>query len=677
MNENKAERNEIEQNKTVQDKTEQNKKYSARLIELDYKKTNIRAGLIAFAVMLGFCLYGGVNVAVAAAAGLIYFGIKNLKITLPEKANPLWAALEIFLSAIMTEHMVQYLLLDAELREKISVNHTRWNVLCCMVFYLVLLVITAKPKIACMIGHIFLLSLAGINYFVYQFRGNEFSFGDLKAASTGLSVAANYKFVLEDRAVYVILFSMIYVAFIRKLNFEFKKKWMLRISAFAAALVMGIYVGIASEDTVMESWEQKGTYRNGYILNFVLSIRDSFVAEPDGYSKDVVEEISKEYPAPENKGSEDDPTIIVIMNESFADLSVISHYGFETTEEVTPFFDSMDTNVIKGYALSSVFGAKTPDSEWEFLTGNSMAFLPSGSVPYQQYMSKKPYSLVSTLKERGYSCISMHPYYASGWSRSKVYPLLGFDDSLFIDDFDQTNIMREYITDQELYNKIIDQYEAKTSDEKLFILGVTMQNHGGYTDYYDNFQNTINLKNHYFSDVNQYLSLIHESDKALENLITYFENVDDKVEIVFFGDHQPSLNNNFYQSMNGKGLSGLTLDELQELFTVPFFVWTNYDSESKDVELTSLNYLSTMTLQQAGIELPAYNQFLADLQEEIPAMNSRAFYSKSQGEFLHYSDAQGEDADLLNQYNILQYNNMFEKEKDKDKNLFPYYETSD
>ena len=101
-----------------------------------------------------------------------------------------------------------------------------------------------------------------INYFVYQFRGNEFSFGDLKAASTGLSVAANYKFVLEDRAVYVILFSMIYVAFIRKLNFEFKKKWMLRISAFAAALVMGIYVGIAAEDTVMAvSYTQLDVYK--------------------------------------------------------------------------------------------------------------------------------------------------------------------------------------------------------------------------------------------------------------------------------------------------------------------------------------------------------------------------------------------------------------------------------
>lgn len=93
--------------------------------------------------------------------------------------------------------------------------------------------------------------------------------------------------------------------------------------------------------------------------------------------------------------------------------------------------------------------------------------------------------------------------------------------------------------------------------------------------------------------------------------------------------------------MNGKGLSGLTLDELQELFTVPFFVWTNYDSESKDVELTSLNYLSTMTLQQAGIELPAYNQFLADLQEEIPAMNSRAFIRRARVNSFHYSEAQG------------------------------------
>lgn len=84
-----------------------------------------------------------------------------------------------------------------------------------------------------------------------------------------------------------------------------------------------------------------------------------------------------------------------------------------------------------------------------------------------------------------------------------------------------------------------------------------------------------------YPDVNQYLSLIHESDKALEYLISYFEQVDEPVEIVFFGDHQPSLSSSFYPYLNGKGLSGLTLDELEDLYTIPFFIWTNYESESE------------------------------------------------------------------------------------------------
>ena len=60
------------------------------------------------------------------------------------------------------------------------------------------------------------------------------------------------------------------------------------------------------------------------------------------------------------------------MNESFADLSVVG--DFETNTQVTPFMDSLSENTLKGYALSSVYGAKTPNSEWEFETGNSMAF---------------------------------------------------------------------------------------------------------------------------------------------------------------------------------------------------------------------------------------------------------------------------------------------------------------
>ena len=401
----------------------------------------------------------------------------------------------------------------------------------------------------------------------------------------------------------------------------------------------------------------------------MLGIRDSFVEKPADYSLDTIKELEDKYgttaaDADVAKETEDAPVIIAIMNESFADLCVIG--DLRTNQEVTPFLDSMDTNITKGYALSSVFGAKTPNSEWEFLTGNTMAYLPSGSVAYQQYVSGNTYSLVSTLESYGYNCVSMHPYYATGWSRNKVYPLLGFTQSYFIDDFDQSNIVREYITDEELYNKIIAQYEAKDPDEKLFIMSITMQNHGGYTDEYPNFTENVRMTNGYYSDVNQYLSLVNTSDQALEKLINYFSNVDQKVEIVFFGDHQPSLNSSFYRQMNGKGLSGLTIDELEELFTVPFFIWTNYDSETQTDVHTSLNYLSTMVLDKAGLPLTPYHKFLEDLQTKVPAMNSRGFYSTQDGEYKHYVDATGEEKEMLDQYQILQYNDMFDKKNRSD-----------
>ena len=52
----------------------------------------------------------------------------------------------------------------------------------------------------------------------------------------------------------------------------------------------------------------------------------------------------------------------------------------ETNVEVMPFIDSLTENTTRGFAQASVYGAKTPNSEWEYLTGNTMAFLPEGSV---------------------------------------------------------------------------------------------------------------------------------------------------------------------------------------------------------------------------------------------------------------------------------------------------------
>lgn len=637
--------------------------YKIMKFQIEFKKKTFIPTAIAFFIMLGFCLYSGKTPLMAVLFGAIYFAIKNITVTLTPKLNGLWVALEVIVCSLFTELLIHHMLLLPEDRVRITKEKWILNLLCCLVAYLVMICITARPKIACMITYIVLMSLAGINYFVYKFRGNEFSFNDFKAIFTGLSVASEYKFTLDTRVAMAVVLSIVFVAAIRKINLEFKRIYMLRGTTLCVAVISIVYLVGKTEYIVTETWEQKGSYRNGYILNFVLGIRDSFVEKPEGYSVDTIKMLEDQYGVTETdantQASEEAPVIIAIMNESFADLGVIGN--LQTNEPVTPFLDSMQTNITKGYALSSVFGAKTPNSEWEFLTGNTMAYLPSGSVAYQQYVSEGAYSLVGTLKNQGYQCIAMHPYYSTGWSRNKIYPLLGFEESYFIDDFNQNNVVREYITDQELYDKIIAQYEAKQKGDKMFIMSITMQNHGGYNDKYDNFTENIRMTNGYYPDVNQYLSLVNTSDAALQNLIHYFSNVDEKVEIVFFGDHQPSLNNNFYASLNGSGLSGLTLEQLEDLFTVPFFIWTNYETETTTDVHTSLNYLSTMVLDKAGIELPPYEKFLCDMQKDIPAMNARGYYSAKDGCFKHYQDADGEEAEMLNYYQILQYNSMFDK----------------
>lgn len=587
--------------------------------------------------------------------------------------NIILAASALVLGATFTMFSIQYLLLEPELFARTTDEKLFLNMVCCLVVYLFFHLITNNIAITCIISHCVLLLFGFVNFFVYEFRGNEFSFADISSAFTGLSVAGKYEFSINHRCVIVIISTIIFIAIALKFKIRFKKIWQMRIIDVLFILICCIIVILNSMNVITETWEQKGSYQNGYILNFLLEIRDSFVSEPDGYSQEAVEALEKEYSKTNNSHSQADvktPTIIAIMSESYADLNVVGE--LKTNIPVTPFMDSLKENTLRGYALSSVYGAKTPNSEWEFLTGNSMAFLPDGSVVYQQYIDDAPSTLVGTLKQNDYTCVAMHPYYETGWNRNTIYPQMGFDETYFMDDFDQTNIIREYIKDEELFDKVIERYEKKASDENLFIMGITMQNHGGFGEPYDNFDQEVYKIGRSYTDANQYLSLLHESDKALEKLIKYFQEQDEPVEIVFFGDHQPGLYSEFIKILNNKGVSGLTTNELENLYTVPFFIWTNYETEAKEVGTTSLNYLSTLTLMRANIELPPYNQFLADMMEVIPAINSRGYYSKMREGYVHIDEALGEEAKWINKYNILEYNCMFEKKRS---NLFfPFYE---
>lgn len=301
-----------------------------------------------------------------------------------------------------------------------------------------------------------------------------------------------------------------------------------------------------------------------------------------------------------------------------------------------------------GYALSSVFGGNTAVSKWEFLTGSSMMYMPASSVAYQQYIREGDNSLVS-LKDKGYDTVAMHPYLANGWNRSKVYEKLGFDKIMFLNDFKQEKVVRSYVSDEEFYETIISQFEKKEKDTPLFVFGISMQNHGGYVN--ESFENTVKATNlnREYGDLNQYPSLIHITDEALPTFINYFKNYDEDTIIVFFGDHQPNLNNEFYDKI----AENIEFDK----YKIPFFIWSNFTSEEKNMGLTSINFLSTMMLEEAGITMSPYYKFLAGVQKQIPAIHAYGYFD---GNDYHKSNAvEIANNEVLNDYWLLQYANVF------------------
>ena len=363
------------------------------------------------------------------------------------------------------------------------------------------------------------------------------------------------------------------------------------------------------------------------------------------------------------------PHLIVIMNEAFSDLSVLG--DFETNTDYMPFFRSLSENTVRGNLFVSVKGGNTANTEFEFLTGDTMSFLPQGSVAYQQYIHEEKPTLTSWLSSLGYSTSALHPFNASGWDRDEVYPDFGFETILFYPDFTHRELLRTYVSDESAYAQLIDVFEEKRSDGPVFAFEVTMQNHGGYYNDYDNFTPEIELltecsdpkEKHY---TEQYLSLVKRSDEAFEGLIDYFSKVDEKTIVVMFGDHQPTdIIAEPILEANGK-LDDDSLQTQQERYIVPFVIWANYDIEEQDGLMLSANYLSSLLMDVAGLPKTGYQQYLSDLSKKLPVITANVYIDAGGN---YYNSADNPYTQELEAYRALQYYHLF----DSDKSLSDFY----
>ena len=533
------------------------------------------------------------------------------------------------------------------------------------------------------------LMLGVANFYVIEFRWDPVMPVDLLAVGTALEVAGGYSFNAAPQVVAsFIVFAIAVLAllftpssFLLELN-----RSRVIANIFISAVLVGfgwwyLAEGDFEEDFGCEvvSWETLTSYQSqGAALCFASSAQDLFPVQPEGYSAKRAAEVLGEAGgasaaelAAAEKGER--PTVVVVMNESFADLS-----RFESVSDAARpngFYDIAQDSLASGFAYASNFGGGTCNSEFEVLTGASVGNMGELVFPYSMYDLAGNENLVTYFEALGYASAAIHPEDATNWRRNIVYPKLGFDDFYSIDAFDEdSERLRGYVTDRETYNLVLELIESE--DEPLFVFDVTMQNHGGYeTGRIEASKSaSVPVNGVEYDSLNEYVSSLQESDADLVWFVEQLEALDEPVVLLFFGDHQPKLTNVPDSELYGFDTEAIALEQMMVRQEVPYLIWANYSIEvDADVlpssqiasQVTSLNFLGMRLISTIGLPLTSYHSTCLRVNDSLPAITRLGFMAID-GNWYSFDDVGGggvphETVRALSDYAVIQYANLFDQ----------------
>lgn len=539
------------------------------------------------------------------------------------------------------------------------VNHMYFLclVILCMVFW-------KGKKSICLCGALVGL-LALLNYHVFCFRGNVLNLSDVYSLKTAWNVRSHYHILVNRETLLFVTGLVCATAFfsygcqILKAGERLYHQWFL-LPAMALSLWI-VHSGPFLKAVQVNAIYYEAGNNNGYYYNTVLKYLEGRYAmkhPPEGYDADRLEKELSQYEAGEDFSGVK-PNVVVIMNESFADFSVINDQ-IRFDQDLTENLRWIREESVWGDVYVSVFGGNTANSEYEFLTSDSMIYYPAGSVPYSVYIREPIEALPVYFNQMGYFTCAVHPYKASGWNRPSVYGYMGFQDMFFEEEFADSECIRDYVSDASDYEKVYGLLEKQ--EEPVFCFNVTMQNHGGY-EAVEGFERKISvdgLSDEGIEEAETYLALAKESDQAIGDFLTCLKDFPEPTVVVFFGDHQPGVEDRFYEYLYGKTLSELSPEEKLKQYATPFFIWSNTGGGSRQISKISLNYLPIVMLREADLPLTPYQLFLEEeLYPRYPVVTTMGIID-SNGEM---SQREKIDSELLLKYEQLIYYHIMEPEQ--------------
>ncbi len=462
--------------------------------------------------------------------------------------------------------------------------------------------------------------IAAVNYYVIRFKGSPLSFLELRNFGTALDVINGYQIPFTKVTAAILLLGALGIAFCffrRRLHHKPQLPWLLRKASLLLVILLTLEVGYIGSDALKPrqtiGWLWREAYTQyGYLPCTAESLLTLFhtVTEPEGYDAAAME--AMDIPEATSAGTHT-PDIILILNESFYDLSLITDLNADSD-----YLQSLRReDVYTGYAVVPAYGGGTNSSEYELLTSNSMALLP-GVTPFNILDLTDANSIVSHLSALGYDTLGCHSESAANYYRSRGYPALGFDTIYFDEAFQNKSYYgdRYYESDESLYANLNRWYE-EMSDAPRFLYLLTIQNHGSW-DHNSPEADTVHADTdygEYDDEVDEYLTAISQSDAAFKQLTEYYAAVDRPVIICMVGDHCPNFADQIADS---------PVDAELLYRSTPLLIWANYNLglESKNLGTMSLNFVVPTLLELGGVSLSPYYQTMLELKAQIPVVTA-------------------------------------------------------
>lgn len=383
------------------------------------------------------------------------------------------------------------------------------------------------------------------------------------------------------------------------------------------------------------STQQSNYYKNGFLTAFALNIGYLNIETPPHYNQNTIQQLKQQYTPAIVGGEFKNPDVIVILSESFWDVTTLPNTTF--SEDPIANYNELSQSYPSGTMISSTFGGGTARPEFEVLTGMTTAPMPVGAFPYQQYMHNDTFSFARYFKNMGYDTIGLHTYDNTFYERNKAYPHMGFDEFRGQDQL-KTQLWWNsgpYLTDETLIDEI--KYELEQQhDNGVFLFGITMENHSLFQNKFKSQELTIDVQNNDCSiqEINalkNFTKGLSDSDKALKQLYDYVMSREKETVVLWFGDHLPTLGSDFSPytttgALHSSNSDDWTEKEVEYMFSTPYIVFANYDTGQDyiaDKQAVSSYFLMPLLLKYINAPETVQSNVLLDLYKNCSVINSK------------------------------------------------------